>query len=119
MNHNQQNFCSVQVYDGTIGETHCFIGIQDLFMYSHTFVQYHCGGVVEMLRLILQLFNCWLSLPCNNKVANKETDDRGDDEGASIDVDGVIIGWYDASEDGVLNLLNDKELVLIVIVSKN
>ena len=70
-----------------------------------------------MLHLILQLFNCWLSLPCNNKVANKETDDSGDDEGASIDDDGVNIGWYDACEGGLLKcytLMNSEDLILII-----
>ena len=41
------------------------------------------GGVVEMHHLILQLFNCWLSLPCNDKVANEENEenyDSGDDD---------------------------------------
>ena len=81
------------------------------------------GGVVEVHHLILQLFNCWLSLPCNDKVANEETDDSGDDDDASNgDDDDGGIDWYSAGEDCVLKCyppLNDEELILVTIISRS
>ena len=91
-------------------------------LYSQTVLLYG-GGVVEMHRLILQLFNCWLSFPCNDKVANEETDDSGDDDDASNgDDDDGSFDWYNAGEDCALKCyppLNDEELILVTIISRS
>ena len=50
-----------------------------------------------MHHLILQLFICWLSLPCNNKVANEENEenyDSGDDDDDTSSDDDDSIDWY-------------------------